>query len=182
MLVTGPTRAPQVTDRRVVELSDPDVPASRQPYHAGFGTAQTNRAAVERLTAIIERCARRSIRALVRRYVAEGHRLSGVGVVIGSATDPERITSPHIRAHASEGRLFRTVVEKAAARCGLRCHTVVERELPAHAARVLKRPERELKRVVTELGRAVAGPWRAEEKVATLAAWTVLASRRRSVS
>jgi hypothetical protein len=38
----------------------------------------------------------------------------------------------------------------------------------------LRRPAAELKRVVAALGDALDGPWRAEEKAATLAAWMAL--------
>ena len=34
MLVEGPARSPRVIDRRAIELSDPRVPTTRQPYHA----------------------------------------------------------------------------------------------------------------------------------------------------
>lgn len=181
VLLSGPASAPQLLDRGIVELSDPAVPASRQPYHAGFGVAQRNLAKLRGLRALIARSARRSVTDLVRRHRAAGHGLRGVGVVIGSDIDPDRITNPHIRAHASEGRLFRTVLEQAVLRCGLRCTTLVERLLGDHASRVLGRPEADLKQALAELGRRLpgGGRWRAEEKAAALAAWVVLASRQR---
>jgi hypothetical protein len=37
--LSGTVAAPTVLARRIVQLSDPDVEASRQPYHNGFGTA-----------------------------------------------------------------------------------------------------------------------------------------------
>src|SRR5438046_3000435 len=79
VLLVGPARAPRVADRRVIELSDPAVPTSRQPYHA--------------------------------------------------------------------------VMDVATA---------------------LHRSESQLRRAVTELGRAIDGPWRADEKTAALAAWMTL--------
>lgn len=175
VLLAGPTAAPRVLDRRRIELSDPTVPESRQPYHAGFGTEQTDAAAVARLVRLVTRCARRSVAALVRRYHAAGHRPRSMGVVVGSVVDPASITNPHIRAHASEGRLFHTVLKEAARKSGVRPTVVLEREVYAAAARALRRPPHQIRRVVTELGRAVGGPWRAEEKTAAVAAWLVLA-------
>src|SRR5207245_3994796 len=99
---------------------------------------------------------------------------SGVGVVVGSDIDPKRIANPHIRAHASEGRLFRTVVERAAKRHALRSVTTVERDMMPLATVVLGRSEGALKRAVTDLGGPAPGPWRAEAKMAALAAWLVL--------
>ena len=45
------------------------------------------------------------------------------------------------------------------------------------ASKALHRKADSLQRAVTELGRAVPGPWRAEEKTAALAAWLALARR-----
>ena len=36
VLLVGSAAAPEVADRRVVQLADPAVPDSRQPYHAGL--------------------------------------------------------------------------------------------------------------------------------------------------
>ena len=37
VLLARPIQSPQVFDRRILELSDPAIPESRQPYHAGAG-------------------------------------------------------------------------------------------------------------------------------------------------
>ena len=64
---------------------------------------------------------------------AAGHRLAGAGVVVGSTIDPTRIANDHIRIHALEGQLFRSVVEDAAIRNKLRCSIWRERDLYAVA-------------------------------------------------
>src|SRR5256885_15185050 len=48
VLLVGPARAPRVADRRVIELSDPAVPTSRQPYHAVMDAAPARGAELER--------------------------------------------------------------------------------------------------------------------------------------
>ena len=176
VLVRGPASAPEVLDRSRVELSDPAVPATRQPHHAGMGVAQRDSAKVARLTETIRRCAERSIAELVQRHRRAGHHLSRAAIVVGSETDPARITNPHIQAHAYEGQLFRQVVEEAGRSCQIQSVTFVERGLLERAGETLRTPAAELKRALTQLGRGVGGPWRAEEKVAALAAWILLAS------
>ena len=57
--------------------------------------------------------------------------------------------------------------------------TTVERELLPLAAVALDQSEAAVKRAVTALGDPAPGPWRAEQKMAALAAWLVLAGRRR---
>jgi len=167
VLLAGPAKTPRVLDRRVTLLADPNDPETRQPYHAGLGTHDARAAQdVKRLIRAVERFARRSIRNLIVDYRAAGHRVRGAGLVVGSVIDPARIPNEHIRAHAEEGRLFRTVVEEGLRACRLRARVMVEKDLYVAEAR--------LRRRVTALGEAVPGPWRAEEKAAALAAWVVL--------
>ncbi len=169
VLLGGAATAPKVLDRRIILLADPDDPEARQPYHAGLGTHEARAAkAVKRLVKAVERFAHRSVARQIAGYRAAGHRVRGVGIVVGSVIDPARIPNEHIRAHAEEGRLFRTVVERAIRACRLRARVMVEKELYVTAARFRRR--------VAALGEHVVGPWRAEEKAAALAAWMVLRS------
>jgi hypothetical protein len=172
VLLGGPAAAPEVLDRRITLLADPDDPETRQPYHAGLDTHEARATkAVKRLVKAVERFAHRSVARLIAEYRAAGRRVRGVGIVVGSVIDPARIPNDHIRAHAEEGRLFRTVVEQAIRACRLRAHVMVEKKLYVTAARFRRR--------VAALGESVDGPWRAEEKAAALAAWMVLRSALR---
>jgi len=139
---------------------------------------------LERLLASVAAYSQRSLATLLSKYVAAGYRLSEAGLVVGSDSDPAVIMNPHIRVHAAEGRLFRTVIEQALTQRGIPSSTFVEGMLLAHAARVLRRSPAQLKEVVARLRPAAAERWRAEEKVATIAAWLLLASpaRRKSVA
>jgi hypothetical protein len=176
VLLAGPTSAPRVVDCRVTLLADPDEPAARQPYHEGIGTHEARAAnSVKRLIKSVERFAHRAVTRLITDYRAAGHRVSGVGIVVGSVVDPATIANDHIRAHAEEGRLFRTVVLEAARACRLPARVTVEKDLYAAAALALRTPAGGLKRRVAALGEEI-GPWRAEEKAAALAAWMVLAT------
>jgi hypothetical protein len=178
VVLGGPPSAPTILEARRVELSDPDTPATVQPYHAGVGEAQTNERTVARLIRLIERCAERSITELLERHRGSGERVVGAGVVGTSATDPASIANPHIRAHALEGRLFRTVVDEALTRCGVKTRFMLEQGLQAEAGRALKKPPAALKGELTAMGRLVGGPWRSDQKSAALAAWLVLAARQ----
>lgn len=179
VLVAGPARAPRVLDRRRIELADPARPRTTQPYHAGFGTAQTSHVAIARLVRIVERSARRAALGLFREYKRAGAVPRRAGIVAGSLIDPAQIANPHIRAHASEGALFRRVVVENIARLGIRSTVVVERQVYRAAARAAHVTERRMKLAVAELGAQIEGRWRAEEKTAAAAALLVLASRRR---
>jgi hypothetical protein len=175
VLLAGPVRAPRVLDRRRIELSDPLVHETRQPYHAAFGTERTDTAEVRRLGRLVAHCAARSVAELLRAYHAMGYRPDRLGLVVGSLADPASIANQHIRAHAQEGRLFRRVLEMAATRRGIRPTVILERDLYALAARRLGSSPRRIQLAVAALGRAIGRPWRGEHKTAAAAAWLLLA-------
>ena len=175
MLLSGAIDAPTVVERSELVLSDPAVPHSRQPYHADTGVAQTDVTVLAQLIEVVHRCARRSVAELLDRHRTVGHHIIGAGIVVGSDVTPDGIANPHIRAHASEGRLFRTALERGLQDSGVPYTVVVERALYATAAPRLRGSEASLKQAVTALGRGRFAGWRSDDKVATLAAWLVLA-------
>jgi hypothetical protein len=176
VLVAGPAGSPSVVDARTIELCNPDVPDSRQPYHAGFGTARAAGPRLSTLVAGVKRFGRRSTAQLLREYQRAGWELKGAGLVVGSLIDPADIANDHIRIHALEGQLFRGVVKDAVENGGLACSIWRERDLDGVAATILGKSEPELRRAVADLGRGVGGPWRSEQKRAALAGWLLLAA------
>jgi hypothetical protein len=162
-------------DVRRIQLSDPSVPESTQPYHSAL---QMHKAAgdttVARLTKIVDRFARKSLDGLFAEYAAR-RPLVGAGIVVGSEADPATIGNEHIRAHAEEGRLFRLIVSDAAARAGLTVQIVAEKHLFDRAAELQQRSVARIKADLTLLGRDATGSWRAEHKAAALGAWILLA-------
>lgn len=172
--LSGSKAAPAIVLCREVALGDPAVAATRQPFHVGFGTAREDLGEIARLTKIIERCAAASTAALLDADGVAGTRCREAALVVGSVIDPATVGNPHIRAHASEGRLFRLVLQRALESHGVRCTTIVEKQLPEQAAHALRRSEAEIRRLVGGLGRAVGGPWRAEQKAAATGAWMML--------
>jgi hypothetical protein len=171
VLLVGPVSSPQVLCRRIVELSDPAVPETQQPYHAGMGLLEEDEATISSRTAIVQRVAALSVKATLDDFATAGHRTLRAGLVVGSLTDPRSISNPHIRAHALEGQLFRSVLARALEAHGLTCSVVLERDAYTKAATTLALSEDDVKRAVSALGRSLGGPWRAEEKLAALVAW-----------
>ena len=165
-----------VADSRIVLLSDPAVPDARQPYHAGFGAARAKGAGLSRLLASVRRFGGKSISDVLRQYADAGHEIRGAGVVVGSMVDPRTIRNDHIRIHALEGQLFRTVISTGLSRRGIACSVWRDRDLPGLAAERLQKSEQAVRTSLADL-RPDAGPWRAEQKAAALAAWMVLMRR-----
>ena len=173
--LTGDRDHPRVRSRSTVALADPSVPESSHPYHPALDApGPRGRAIVSRLVAVVEDHTARSVAEFLESCGQEGWKLRGAGLVVGSEADPGTITNDHIRAHAEEGRLFRRVLEEALARAGLAVTVTIEKKLYAAAASHLNRTEGQLRKDVTVLGRTLGGPWRVEEKTASIAAWMVL--------
>ena len=175
VLLVGPVKLPRVIDRRVLKLSDPAAPQSSQPYHAVLEMSEEKgRQVLERLVNAVQSFTKRSVTELLRDYRNAGCDVRSAVLVVGSEIDPASIKNPHIRAHALEGRLFRTTLADAVCSYGLQCSAMIEKEAYSKASSVLRRPEDDLKRVVSALGRSLRMPWRADEKTAAVAAWMAL--------
>jgi len=174
VVLRGSASAPEAVSRHIIELSDPDVAETRQPYHRGFFTHEEDTRKIARLVKIVERCAKRSVAALVEEVRPPRHGRVRAALVVGSVIDPMRVGNPHIRAHANEGRLFRTVLESALQEHGIDCDVIVEKQLAEQAAKALRRPDGDIKRTLAAFGKTLGGSWRAEEKAASTAAWLAL--------
>lgn len=176
VVLVSASSPPKVIDRRRVDLSDPAVPDSAQPFHAGLDLPKAAAAkAVARLVRCVERSSKRAIAELIKDYQAGGHRIVGAGIVVGSTVDPQTIGNDHIRAHAAEGRLFRVVIENALKLSRLKSSVTREKDSRDEGRKMLGISEGRLRTELAKMGKAVEGSWRAEEKSATLAALMTLA-------
>jgi broad specificity phosphatase PhoE len=172
IVLNGPAASPVPVARQIVELSDPEVEETRQPYHSGFGEAETDTRVIARRVQIIERVASKSVSRLLDAHgAADGW---GAGLIVGSVIDPATVGNQHIRAHASEGRLFRTVLEHALSARGVPSFVVVEKRLDEIARRELGLTDDEIRRTVRAFGKVLGSPWRADDRAAATAAWMVL--------
>ena len=178
--IAGPPRSPRVVDRRRIELADPAIPASKQPYHATEGLdLKKAEEVVRRATDDAQRLARQGLRAVIDDLRASGHDVIGCGIVLASgrpATTLAATLASHALIHTAEGELFRDVLVRAGDHHDLPVTGVRERELFARGAAELSIPAGELERRVAELGRAIGPPWTQDQKYAALVAWLALAA------
>jgi hypothetical protein len=177
LALQGSRAEPTILWRRQVELFDPEVSESREPYHPaldfeGARGEKLVRRAVEAAT----RVGRRAVAELVSELRAGDWECLRGGLVVGSLIDPARIGNPHVRAHASEGKLFREIVESGLSACGVASFTVTTGKLYESAAAALRLSEPEIREALRAMGISAGRPWRAEHKEAALAAWMSLVS------
>jgi len=175
VVLDGSRQTPRPVASRIVELSDPGVAETRQPYHDGFYKTEEDTREIARRVRIVKRCAKKSVAALVSEMEREAlaERTWRAALVVGSLIDPNTVGNPHIRAHAHEGQLFRLVLEEALAEHAVDCDVIVDKQLASQVAKELGRPA-SVARAVASFGKTLGGRWRAEEKAAATAAWLAL--------
>jgi hypothetical protein len=173
VLLTRTAPCPQLLDINRIELCDPRFPETRQPYHATIGKLETDSTKVNERERVVRSISQQSLTRLLTGYRREGFRITRAALVVGSQINPANIANPHIRAHALEGRLFRSVVEETLQAHEIGTEVLLERDAYPSVAARLKQSINDVKRAIQDLGRsASAGPrqWRVEEKLAALAA------------
>jgi hypothetical protein len=175
VVVTGTAGEPRVVAAMRVYLADPDHEDAKQPYHDGFATMRKPSAMLTHLLAAVNKFGHREVRTLIAAQQKAGHAVRGAGIVVGSLIDPSTIGNEHIRIHAMEGQLFRGVIIQACEAAKVPRLVIRQRDLFKQAGKVLGLSEARLKVRLTDLGAEVEGSWRAEQKMAALAAWLVLA-------
>ena len=162
----------QLVGRDELVLADTNVPASFQPFHAGLDKKEGAAHPV-----VVEACeaARASALTNVTRYVealrSDGHRILQAGLVVNSIHNPDIIKNDHIRAHASEGRLFFEVVEAALTAADVPSFCALLADCYVDAGTTLTQPDKAVKAQVAVLGKTAGPPWRADEKAACAVAW-----------
>jgi hypothetical protein len=172
VLLTGTAHSPQLSDVNRIELCDPRLPETRQPYHAAMGKLETDPAKVNQRERLVRSISQQSLARLLKRYQEKDFRVIRAVIVAGSQINPSSIANPHIRAHALEGRLFRSVVEQILQAHEIHTEVLLERDAYTTVAAQLKQSSDDVKRPIQdlrELAPAKGRSWRADEKFAALA-------------
>ncbi|HTD28654.1 MAG TPA: hypothetical protein VK660_04635 [Xanthomonadaceae bacterium] len=178
IVVSGTTQSPQVVTRTQISLATADSPALFGPYHEvlqlPWGEAVV---AVQAAQRAIEVLATRSLKRLLLDLRTQDIEVACIAVVGAPERNLQTIGSPHIRAHAAEGVLFRHVWEVAADTIGTPWTAFPEKGFEALASQRLGIPVETVRERLTEFGRTAGRPWRSDEKAAAMAAWLAIASR-----
>ena len=134
--------------------------------------------AVQNAERVIEAAATKGLKLLIDELRSRGIDVSCIAIVGAPERNLAAIGSPHIRAHAAEGVLFRHVLQVAAEANDLRSAIHSERGIEAASAASLGVSSDDVRARLAELGRELGSPWRADEKAAAMAAWIGLAGGR----
>lgn len=163
-----------------MEIADPAIPGSSQPYHAA------ERLSFQQAASLIRECKETSLRlatsavsAFVAQVTQSGYRVVGAGILFASGRslpDLAATLKSHALIHTAEGEFFREVLVQASGHSLLPVTRVLEREVWDRCGATLQLGTPDLERLIAELGRSLGPPWRQDEKLASLAAWIALAA------
>ena len=177
--VTGTLRAPEVLDRRRIEIADSSLPGSKQPYHAAEELPlEKAKSLLKRLETSSARLARQAVGDVVEDLKARGFAVVGCGLLLASGRPLPALASvlaSHALIHTADGQHFREALLQASERHRLRVFRVKEREVSALAAARFRIPADELQSRVNALGKGLGPPWTQDQKLAALAGWLALA-------
>jgi hypothetical protein len=180
--IAGHPDSPKVVDRRRIEIADPTIRGSKQPYHAAEPLELPDaEALIKRCAASTARLAQQALRSAINDLRARGYQATCFGITVGSGRalpGLPAILKSHALLHTAEGEFFRNALLNAAERCTLALLGVKEKEVYDRAIAHLRIPHNELQRRVADLGKAIGPPWSQDQKYSALAAWLALAHYR----
>ena len=133
---------------------------------------------LRRFTSAAETMARRALTRVVGHLRALGYEPGTAGVLQAAGRLPKdlgAILSSHALIHTADGKHFRDVLAHASEHADLTVVRVPERALHERAAAALRRPPHDLQQQVAAWGRSLGPPWTADQKLAALLAWMLLA-------
>lgn len=160
----GTIDTPRILQRKRIVIADPELPGSRQPFHAAaempFAMAEAH---VRTVIDSSRELAIEALKAANETLRAQGHEVAICAVLRGAGRPlPElkAILASHALIHAAEGEMFRDVLVAAAVSLALPVACIRERELDC--------------RRVDTLSRLIGPPWTQDQKYAATAAFHVL--------
>jgi hypothetical protein len=177
--VGGDARNPEALFRGRVEMADPRLRGSSQPYHAVERLRLPEaEARLARFSETAGSMAHDAIRALVEDLGGRGRAPRAAGILDSSGRKGETLSailSSHALIHTADGDHFREALALGCGRCGLAVVRIRRNDLAARAAAVLRRSAADVLAAVQALGRPLGPPWGADQKSAALIAWLLLA-------
>jgi hypothetical protein len=179
--VSGPLTSPTVTERWRIEFAAPEIPGSKQPYHAA---AQLGLKEAEQF---LLRCHESSV-SLARDALGDcihdanrkGQKVCCCGILFGSGRPLgtlEAVLASHALIHTAEGEFFRNVVMEACKHHEVQVIGVKEKKLLPHFENELHISPAALDQHLSSIGRAMGPPWRQDQRFATMVAWLAAAGR-----
>lgn len=179
VVLSGQVSDPIIVARGRMQLCDPKVEGSNQPFHRVGATFPFHKAKpmdFKSAEAFIRRC-RKSSQDLADRALKEIISTYGALKSCRILTGAERplpplraILTSHGLMHVAEREFYREAMREASLQKKIATEMVLERDLPTLAKR-LPGTEASRRNILNALGKQVGTPWAQDEKFAAMAAW-----------
>jgi hypothetical protein len=177
--IAGNTGNLDVIERRRIQIIDPQVAGTFQPYHFAktleIGPAKQH---IVRSAAASARLALEAIREVVDRLRDRGYKVIGASILLSSGRPLpafEKILASHAMIHAAEGEFFRQAFREACTSLKIPVSGIRERDLEEQAHAILGKSATGLQQRIAGFGRKLGPPWTADQKLAAMAAAITLA-------
>jgi len=181
--VAGDTGAPEVIERRRVEIIDRKKPGAMQPYHFAkdlpLGDAEEF---IAGSAASATRLASQAMREVFDKLRARDYNLVAAAILLSSGRplpELEKILAAHPMIHTAEGEFFRQAFRDACASLKIPVTAIRERDLDEHAKSAFRGDGGLLKKKIAGMGKTLGPPWTTDQKAAALAAAIALAARHK---
>ncbi|HEY2798166.1 MAG TPA: hypothetical protein VGK26_09785 [Thermoanaerobaculia bacterium] len=169
----GSTELPEVVLRERIELTDPEIPGSKAPYHAAEKLGPDAAGFLARCEAASRALAQAGLERILDRLRSDGRAPARCGLLLAAGRplpDLRATLASHALIHVGDGEHFRDALADGAGACGLEVRRVRERDVAASLDRLPGGVEEYLARQRRLLG----PPWAQDQKLAALAAWFAL--------
>ena len=173
VVLAGNAKSPQLVARDRMQLCDPTIRGSKQPFH------EAEPMAFDRAERFIRSCEKATAK-LAQLAIAQIDRetplraccvLTAAGK---SLPDLRAILASHALIHTAEGEFYRAAIAAACDSCQIAVRRVRERDIENELQK-LPVTAAEAKMRLAEFGRQAGPPWTQDEKLAALGAWLMLA-------
>ena len=174
VVLAGDPKAPDVLARGRMQLCDPAIRGSKQPFH------EAEMMPFARAEKFIARCTASSAK-LAGKAIADVSAIAPLKAccVLTASGRPlpnlKAILASHSYIHAAEGEFYRDAVAAACAATGVTVRRVRERDIDAELQN-LPVPPAAAKQKLAEFGKKLGAPWTTDEKLSALGAWLMLAA------
>jgi len=172
--------AVEMVERRRPVIVPSGIRGGKQPYHFAKSLEPTE---AERFFGEYFEASKHLASGAIRDLIGEfdgRYRVAGAAILLASGrTLPPlpNILASHALIHAAEGEFFRQVFSKACENLDLPVTGFRERDLDECLAAAFGKAANKTRQQVSALGRRLGPPWTQDQKMASLAALLVLATR-----
>ncbi len=176
----------KILERRRIEVINPKIPGTRQPYHF------SERLEFPEAEKFLTRCFSASLQlalAVIRDSLdslrERQYSVGGAAVVLasGRALPPlAKILASHASIHTAEGEFFREVIWKACQSLDIPISGFRERDLHDCMAAAFGNAAIKISHQISTMGRSIGPPWTTDQKTAAFAALLALSNKKKSLA